>query len=118
METKVVNMNDITAFGGLTSGIYIGRKRGYLYHYGNPFIIGVDGTRSEVIKKFRNWLAGVAYTHIEPERRKWILENICLGLLDEEILICHCKPKTCHGDIYVDLVKEKNEKMRAGASSE
>lgn len=37
--------------------IYIGRpKSGRDWGFGNPFVIGVDGTRAEVIEKYRNWL--------------------------------------------------------------
>ena len=38
--------------------IYIGRANGKLKGspLGNPFSIGVDGDRAEVIEKFRQWL--------------------------------------------------------------
>jgi len=105
-QTKVV------CTGDGAYDIYIGRIRGSNTHYGNPFIIGRDGSRETVITKCRNWLAGVAYAHIQPKRRKWILEN--LYALKGKRLGCpgNCKPGDCHGDIYVELLKkeEDNEK--------
>lgn len=83
--------------------ILIGRIRGQLFHYGNPFYIGRDGDRPEVIDKFRRWLNGdPEFADVEPERRGWILRN--LHLLKDKILGCFCKPEDCHGDVYVELL--------------
>lgn len=98
-STLIVNIKKTSEFD-----IYIGRKHKIPHHYGNPFIIGVHGDREEVITKFRLWLKGVAYTHIEPERRKWILNH--LGDLRDKVLGCYCKPERCHGDVYVELLRE------------
>lgn len=71
--------------------IYIGRPS----KWGNPFTIGKDGTRKEIIEKYR----------------KYILSNKeLLGSLDElegKVLGCWCKPKSCHGDVLVELIKKK-----------
>ena len=71
---------------------------------GNPFKIGVDGDRDEVIEKFRIMLwaliqdqeDGVIETlnHIIELEKKY--GNV--GLL------CWCKPKRCHGDIILSCV--------------
>ena len=80
--------------------IYIGR--GSLW--GNPYKIGEDGTREEVIEKYRLYL--------------W--EQIKSGKITKEQLIalqskrlgCFCKPQACHGDIIVKAVEWviKNDK--------
>ena len=70
-KTTVVNIKHDFDFD-----VYIGRKPHRPYHWGNPFHIGSDGTRKEVIQKFDYWLSGVAYADIEPRRREWILENL------------------------------------------
>jgi hypothetical protein len=97
-ETKVVNIRFEEC------DVYIGRKRGKKYHFGNPFFL-TEYTRKESIDNFRRWLKGdEEFTHIEPKRRKWILEN--LWRLKGKRLGCFCKPKYCHGDVYVELLEE------------
>ena len=91
--------------------VYIGRKHGHQCHYGNPFIIGIDGSRDEVVSMCNSWLRGNAYTDIEPDRRIWILQN--LSQLEGEVLGCWCAPLPCHGDIYIQLLKELKEKSYA-----
>ena len=94
-ETKVVNLKKELY------DIYIGRTQ-HIYHYGNPFKIGPDGTRTVVIKKFDLWLRGVAYKDTEPKRLKWILKTI--ESLRGKKLGCYCKPEACHGDIYIKIL--------------
>ena len=86
---------------------YIGRHSGHPHHYGNPFIIGVHGSRDEVVNKCDLWLRGVAYTDIESKRREWILKNLLD--LEGEVLGCWCTPLPCHGNIYIQLLKERKE---------
>jgi hypothetical protein len=71
--------------------IYIGRGT----KWGNPFIIGKDGNRKEVIEKYEMWI------RTEPQL------IACLGELEGKILGCHCKPKACHGDILEQLIEVK-----------
>lgn len=66
--------------------VYIGRGS----PWGNPFVIGKDGSREEVIEKFR--IFTLPKLDLEPLRGK--------------DLICFCSPKACHGDI---LLKEANK---------
>jgi len=73
--------------------------------WGNPFEIGRDGSRSEVIDKFRKWLNGEAYTDFKQKEREAILFN--LDVLENKTLACWCKPKACHGDVYRDMVEER-----------
>ena len=93
--------------------IYIGRPYDglpppefgtWLLHFGNPFIIRRDGNRNTTITKFEKWIRGEDYKRLYPERRKWILKNLCK--LKDKRLGCFCKPKPCHGDIYVKLIEE------------
>ena len=89
--------------------VYIGRKKGEPNHFGNPFQIGKDGSRQEVIRKFREWINGIAYQNVEPERRQWILQN--LHLLEGKKLGCYCKPQSCHGDVYVEILDRMKQKL-------
>ena len=70
--------------------IYIGRPS----KFGNPFIVGKDGTRDEVIEKYRTWIMN------QPQLLKELpkLKNKTLG--------CWCKPNKCHGDILIELIGE------------
>jgi hypothetical protein len=62
--------------------------------WGNPFKIGVDGTREEVIQKYEE------YVRNNPELISALPE------LKGKTLGCWCHPKPCHGDVLVKLVKE------------
>lgn len=77
--------------------IYIGRPG----LWGNPFQIGVDGTREEVIKKYEEWIT--ASPEAEHLRKK-------LPSLQGKILGCWCKPHPCHGDVLLKLLKEYGDK--------
>lgn len=68
--------------------IYIGRGS----KWGNPFHIGKDGNRKEVIEKYRNMIIN----------NKKLFNS--LNELDNKILGCWCKPKACHGDILKELI--------------
>lgn len=74
--------------------IYIGRPS----KWGNPFQIGKDGTREEVIEKFRNWIL------TQPNLLKDLHE------IKGKTLGCWCKPKVCHGDVLVELIETSNLK--------
>lgn len=61
--------------------VYIGRPS----RWGNPFVIGKDGTREEVIHKYQAWIFK------QPE----ILKD--LYTLKGKTLGCWCVPLACHG---------------------
>ncbi len=67
--------------------IYIGRPS----KWGNPFRIGRDGTREQVIEKYRQWIKE------QPELLAALPE------LKDKTLGCWCKPKACHGDVLAEL---------------
>lgn len=57
--------------------------------YGNPFVIGVHGTRDEVIEKYRIWAWDKIKT--DPVFRRQVAE------LYEQDICCCCVPAPCHG---------------------
>jgi len=68
--------------------VFIGRPS----KWGNPFRIGNDGTRKEVMQKYREWI---------------VFQEDLINDMDElsgKRLGCFCKPKACHGDILAELV--------------
>lgn len=94
-------------------GVYVGRKDGSQFHYGNPFTHKkgtlaniIVGSREEAIVAFRDWLEGKAYQEVEPKRRQWILDH--LAELKGKRLLCFCAPQACHGDILAEMA-DKHE---------
>lgn len=67
--------------------VFIGRPS----KWGNPFVIGRDGTRARVIERYREWLAG------QPELLAALPE------LRGKVLGCFCAPLACHGDVLAAL---------------
>lgn len=67
--------------------VYIGRPS----KWGNPFEVGVDGTREQVIDLYEQWLLE------QPD---------LLAALDEltgKTLGCWCAPRPCHGEVLTRL---------------
>lgn len=70
--------------------------------WGNPYAIGADGDRDEVIRKFkydfdRDYLKGG--TEFKEK----------LKLLRGKILGCHCKPYACHCDVLSQYLNELDD---------
>ena len=74
--------------------IYIGRGS----IFGNPFVIGKDGNRENVIKKYENWALSNIVTNSK-------FRHAIYHLPKNAILGCYCAPKACHGDIIVKIWK-------------
>jgi hypothetical protein len=71
--------------------VYIGRPS----KWGNPYVIGRDGSRAEVIAKYRAYILRTpALVAALPE-----LKGKTLG--------CWCSPQACHGDVLVQLSNSK-----------
>ena len=74
--------------------IYIGRGS----KWGNPFIIGKDGNREEVINKYETYLRN------KPKLLQALPE------LKNKTLGCFCAPLSCHGDILKKVYNDIYEK--------
>ena len=83
---KVLNARTVGKASG-KGRVYIGRPG----KWGNPFFIGRDGSRAEVIAKYRDWI--LTQPHLIA----------ALGELEGRDLICWCAPLRCHGDVLVEL---------------
>jgi hypothetical protein len=62
--------------------------------YGNPFVMGEDGTRDDVCDAFE--------MHYLPHKPS-INSRIKSGELCGKVLVCHCYPERCHGNCLADL---------------
>ena len=88
MPTRVVNVGKRQ-----THDVYIGRGS----IWGNPFKIGVDGTREEVIQKYAEYYRN----NSELQKRIHELRGQRLG--------CFCAPKSCHGHFLAAMADKKVE---------
>lgn len=66
--------------------------------YGNPFILGVDGNREEVIRKYVSY--AVWRLRIDPYWLNPLMVNV-------NYLACWCEPELCHGHVLNELVMRK-----------
>jgi len=69
--------------------------------YGNPFAIGRDGTREEVIEKFRIYF----YERIKRDEAF----SVAVVKLRDQRIGCCCAPLPCHGDIYAEFLDNPPE---------
>ncbi len=61
--------------------------------WANPFAIGRDGTRSEVLEKYREYVVSRGSLMVQ-------LPNIY-----GKRIACWCSPSACHGDILAELAE-------------
>lgn len=87
-RTIVVNVRNY-------KGGYVPIFRGTMW--GNPYREGIDGTRDEVIDKYEKYIRSNPVLLAE------------LPKLEGEVLGCYCKPKRCHGDVLIKLLKERRK---------
>lgn len=71
------------------NAVYIGRGS----KWGNPFIIGKDGNREEVVDKYCEWICD----------NSSLLKDI--HELKGKDLVCFCSPLLCHGMVLEYLAK-------------
>jgi hypothetical protein len=68
--------------------VYVGRPT----LFGNPFYIGRDGNREQVVEKFRQMIVST------PE-----LKEMAQRQLKGRDLSCWCAPKACHADVLLEI---------------
>jgi hypothetical protein len=69
--------------------------------WGNPFVIGRDGDREAVIRKYRAWING------RPD-----LVSAAKAELRGRRLGCFCSPLPCHGDVLAEIADGDAEAPR------
>lgn len=77
--------------------VYIGRPS----KWGNPYIIGKDGTREEVIQKYE------AYLLNRPDLLAALVE------VSGKRLGCWCAPQSCHGHVIARLADTESSEAHA-----
>lgn len=100
--------NDLKEWMDDPDNIYIGRAEivfidGRRFpksssNFANPFKIGKDGTRDEVIQKYKNYITEKIKTNNSLKLELVNMKNKNLG--------CWCAPERCHGYVLLDLIDE------------
>lgn len=70
------------------TAVYVGRPS----PFGNPFVIGRDGERAEVIAKYREWL----------QQQPALVARVQQELRGKD-LVCWCAPHACHADVLMEV---------------
>ena len=76
--------------------------------WGNPFVVGRDGTREEVIARYR--------VELWRQIRAGEIALADLAALESRILACHCAPRPCHGLVLARAAAWAARQLRAGAA--
>jgi hypothetical protein len=87
---STVGMEVVKQDHGDDDTVYIGRPS----KWGNPYVVGKDGDRSDVIALYR------AYLLTQPGLMRDLEE------LANKRLGCHCAPQLCHGDVLMEMVRK------------
>lgn len=72
--------------------IYVGRPT----KFGNPFMIGVHGSRDKVVELYRDWI-------FEDTPEKAELRRSVKAELRGHDLVCWCAPQKCHAEVLLNL---------------
>lgn len=77
--------------------VYVGRPS----KFGNPFAIGRDGSRDEVVAKYRAWLMA------SPDLLKAAQRE-----LSGKDLVCWCAPAACHADVLLEVANAEEAQKK------
>jgi len=91
---RVLNRSMISKGGSYPPGIYTNIMRGQSV-LGNPYRIGKDGDRDEVIAKYRRWL----WAQVQAKTEVLDILQDMASYAGDINLVCCCAPKRCHGEI-------------------
>ena len=101
-------------------GFYIGRGSSI----GNPYVIGKDGDRNQVINKFRKYFYRevnrdefLNHVNGSSDEIKTTIEYVLVDMFQQALqgdlkLVCFCVPLGCHGDIIKNFLDSKLEEYK------
>lgn len=87
------------------AGIYVGRPS----IFGNPFEIGRDGTRTQVIQKYEDYF--VRRLELDILFHREFMKLVDAAREGDITLACWCCPQRCHAEIikkYIELELNKD----------
>jgi len=68
--------------------------------YGNPFVIGPDGDREQVLRSYA--------VYFEDRIQRDARFRAAVLALKGKRLACWCAPEMCHGDIIVEWLQQQS----------
>lgn len=87
-------MTELVNIANARCDVYIGRGS----PFGNPYALGVDGDRQEVIRLFR--------IHFYEKLKRDPLFRSQVETLRGKKLGCHCYPVGCHGAVILEYLAQ------------
>jgi len=104
---EVVNVRGLDPQTNGAGIVYVGRRCGKWQNsiLGNPFKIGVHGTREEVIDKYRDWLKNKLET--DQCVQSFIMDLVKRFHNGERLRLgCWCAPLSCHAEVIKEVVED------------
>lgn len=103
----ILNFRFLGGRGLLANQIYVGRAVGSLpgSPLANPYRVGRDGTRAEVVQKYRRWLWSEIKAYLADPAQPSPAVSELLRLVDLRLagesfdLVCWCAPEPCHAEV-------------------
>ena len=104
-----------TILNGKRDG-FIGEDRLYLGRFNkpynlvasplaNPYSIGKDGSRQEVIAKYRVWLWKIVKKYLQDGKSNPVIETLIYIAKHPNLkLVCWCFPEPCHVEVVISCV--------------
>lgn len=88
---------------GEKGAVYIGRPS----ELGNPFVVGVHGTRDAVCDAYHQWF------HERLRARDALFIGTLRHLREraaqgDVVLACYCAPRRCHGDVIKAFLEDES----------
>lgn len=74
--------------------VYVGRPS----KWGNPYLIGRDGNRADVVEAYSHWI----------DHQMTVNPFFVDGLRGKD-LVCWCAPESCHADILLKVANGKGD---------
>ena len=93
---NVCEVDDLAQWMENPDNVYIASPN---FQLCNPYRVGVDGDRDQVIDRYKWWVADRIAS--SPATYVPLLRS-----LKGKTLGCRCHPLPCHGDVLVDLINQ------------
>ena len=104
MDVQVLNKRNLSDPLPGVNRVYVGRPS----ILGNPFEIGKDGSRADVIAKYRTHLWN-QIKNSEPVRNE-LSKLLNMAKSGGVQLVCWCSPQDCHADVIKSCLNWMNSK--------
>lgn len=99
--------------------VYVGRPTAL----GNPFAVGIDGTRDEVVEDYAGWLQD-KLDDPDPNEQQQMFAELIIAARTHDVLAlqCWCAPQACHADVLreelLSILENPNEQRQSNVHAE